>query len=292
MSNLPETTVSSQLMEKVIIGGDLSQLTPQQRVAYYKAACESMGLNPFTKPFGYIMLNGKLTLYALKGATDQLRKIHEVSIYKTEKERIDDLFLVTAYARDKTNRTDTDMGVVTVGHLQGDKLANAMMKAMTKAKRRVTLSLCGLGWLDETEIETIPTARHIEVSEEGEIIDTDPEIEDAPGPGLSDNGQEAEPKEGRTWLQWVCKNGRTELRNVWNAMVMSGEYANWQHAKNAMSPNEKTGNEGYPFPEDFEIKADQPITCTGALKVYDWAMERKEDTVAALIDGTVVEEGE
>ena len=33
------------------------------------------------------------------------------------------------------------------------------MKAETKAKRRVTLSICGLGMLDETEVETIPGAR-------------------------------------------------------------------------------------------------------------------------------------
>jgi hypothetical protein len=29
------------------------------------------------------------------------------------------------------------------------------MKAETKAKRRVTLSICGLGFLDETEVETL-----------------------------------------------------------------------------------------------------------------------------------------
>ena len=37
---------------------------------------------------------------------------------------------------------------------------NAKLKAITKAKRRVTLSICGLGFLDETEIETIPTGVH------------------------------------------------------------------------------------------------------------------------------------
>ena len=37
---------------------------------------------------------------------------------------------------------------------------NAKLKAITKAKRRVTLSICGLGFLDETEIETIPTRPH------------------------------------------------------------------------------------------------------------------------------------
>ena len=30
------------------------------------------------------------------------------------------------------------------------------MKAETKSKRRVTLSICGLGFLDESEIDTIP----------------------------------------------------------------------------------------------------------------------------------------
>jgi hypothetical protein len=37
-------------------------------------------------------------------------------------------------------------------------LANCYLKAITKAKRRVTLSLLGLGMLDETEVETIPDA--------------------------------------------------------------------------------------------------------------------------------------
>jgi hypothetical protein len=40
---------------------------------------------------------------------------------------------------------------VAIGALKGDALANAPMKAETKSKRRVTLSLAGLGWLDETE---------------------------------------------------------------------------------------------------------------------------------------------
>jgi len=35
------------------------------------------------------------------------------------------------------------------------------MKAETKAKRRVTLSIAGLGWLDETELDTIPHSRPV-----------------------------------------------------------------------------------------------------------------------------------
>ena len=33
------------------------------------------------------------------------------------------------------------------------------MKAETKAKRRVTLSISGMGWMDETEVENIPGAQ-------------------------------------------------------------------------------------------------------------------------------------
>ena len=39
------------------------------------------------------------------------------------------------------------------------------MKSETKAKRRVTLSLCGLAVLDELEVETIPNATKQQVPE-------------------------------------------------------------------------------------------------------------------------------
>jgi hypothetical protein len=84
-----------------------------------------------------------------------------------------DMVSVTAYATDKTGRTDADLGVVSVKGKQGDNLANAMMKAVTKAKRRVTLSICGLGWLDESELETVPTAAPVVVTDDGEILDND-----------------------------------------------------------------------------------------------------------------------
>lgn len=160
----------STLAEQVAVYGDLSKLTPDQRMAYYSEVCGSMGLNPLTRPFDYLNLNGKMVLYAKREATDQLRSIHGVDIFQIDKSKDGDLFTVTAYARDKTGRQDADMGVVNIGRLQGESLANAMMKCITKAKRRVTLSICGLGWLDETEIETIPNARRVVVNDAGDIV--------------------------------------------------------------------------------------------------------------------------
>jgi len=47
------------------------------------------------------------------------------------------------------------MGFAKIAGLKGDMLGNAMLKAVTKAKRRATLSMCGLGMLDEEEIKSI-----------------------------------------------------------------------------------------------------------------------------------------
>lgn len=149
---------SAALLEQVVVGGDLSRLSAGDRMKYYRAVCESVGLNPLTRPFDYLTLNGRMVLYAKRDATDQLRAIHGVSVSRMEKERFDDLFVVTAYAKNKEGREDSSTGAVSIGNLRGEALANAIMKAETKAKRRVTLSLCGLGLLDETEAANVPGA--------------------------------------------------------------------------------------------------------------------------------------
>jgi hypothetical protein len=161
--------VAPEVLESVAVSGDLSGLTAAQRLAYYQAVCRSLGLNPLTKPFEYLSLNGKLRLYALRDAADQLRRLHGISIHITSRERLADLYVVTARARDQTGREDESIGAVALGALKGDALANALMKAETKAKRRVTLSLAGLGWLDETELDTIAGVQVGEPTGQGNI---------------------------------------------------------------------------------------------------------------------------
>jgi hypothetical protein len=155
----PTPPVPPEVLEQVLIGGDLAQLTEAQRLAYYRAVCQSLGLNPLSKPFEYLWLNGKLRLYALRDCADQLRRLHSISIYIVNRERLQDIYVVRARAKDQAGREDESTGAVALGTLKGDALANALMKAETKAKRRVTLSLAGLGWLDETELATIPSVR-------------------------------------------------------------------------------------------------------------------------------------
>jgi hypothetical protein len=166
---------SGAVMETVITKGDLKDLSPKQRAEYYAMVCTSMGLNPLTKPFDFITLNGKLTLYATKGATDQLRGQRNVTVAIESREQVGDLYVVTATARTPDGRADSDIGAVNVKGLAGEALANAMMKATTKAKRRVTLSLCGLGWLDESEVDSIPNVQRPAVDiQTGEIVEPEP----------------------------------------------------------------------------------------------------------------------
>jgi len=169
--------VAFALIEQLVMQGDLSKLNPEQRVLYYKKVCDSAGLNPFTRPFDYITLNGKLTLYAKKDATDQLRKVNGISIERLEDRVVDDLYIVKAYAKTKDGRTDAATGAVTIGHLKGEAKANAIMKAETKAKRRVTLSISGMGLVDESETESIPGAKTVDVDmSTGEIKGSSKEI--------------------------------------------------------------------------------------------------------------------
>lgn len=150
--------------DAVLIQGDLSTLSEDQRAAYYLRVCESLGLNPHTQPFEFIPLGGKLKLYATRACSDQLRKLHGVSIQILSRELVEDIYTVTARAEDMTGRTDESCGVVSLKGLMGEARSNKIMCAETKAKRRVTLSICGLGWLDETEVESQIQSQQVRVS--------------------------------------------------------------------------------------------------------------------------------
>jgi len=155
----PQNTMPSAIaVDDLIARGDLSKLTPEQRVTHYLNVCRSSGLNHLTQPFQYVTLNGKLQLYARKDATDQLRKLHGISLSVVNRTVQGDLLTVHVRATDKSGRSDEDFGVVSIAGLRGEAAANAAMKAVTKGKRRATLSLVGLGMLDETEIENVPNA--------------------------------------------------------------------------------------------------------------------------------------
>ena len=159
MTAITETAVSAATLEHVLATGDLAKLTTPQRVAYYGRTCETLGLNPLTRPFRYLSFQGQIQLYATRDACDQLRKLHKISIVITGQSLESNLYVVTVKATTPDGRTDEDVGVVTLGNHQAESRANQLMKAVTKAKRRVTLSICGLGFVSEDELDTMPGAQ-------------------------------------------------------------------------------------------------------------------------------------
>lgn len=147
-----------EIIEKVVIGGDLSKLNPKERMSYVKARCEAAGLNIITRPFEYLVLNGKTVLYATKSCAESLVGLHGLSVEILLREHDPDLGIYSATARATfpSGRFVDDMGVTPVRSLHPADLSNAMMKAITKAKRRAVLSACGLGdVIDESELETV-----------------------------------------------------------------------------------------------------------------------------------------
>lgn len=154
--------LSPESVEALLLDGDLGKLSVVDRLTYYKNVCDTIGLDWKTQPFNYLRLNGKLQLYPTKRCTDQLRTVRKISIDEiTFVPAGDGIYCISAKASDGDGRTDSDIGAVETRGLSGTNLANAMKKAVTQAKRRVTLSICGLGMLDETEIEQIDGAETI-----------------------------------------------------------------------------------------------------------------------------------
>ena len=185
------------LLEKLVLEGDLSMLTPQERLSYYRKVCDTLGLAPFSRPFAFIRLSGKLTMYATAGAAEQIRANNKVSVSVTSRgETIGGkVYMVVARATTPDGRSDESIGVVNIEGKSGDDLANAMMKCETKAKRRVSMSICSLGFFDPPEISGIGDARIVDVDpltgampgEEHRIHKADP----APAPQQPAPAQEA-----------------------------------------------------------------------------------------------------
>ena len=154
---------AAALFETLVLHGDLSKMTQEQRIQYYKLVCERVGLDPYQKPFDLINLSGKLTLYANKTCTAQLTSIRGLRVAIVAREVIGDQYVVTARCETPTGSYSEDIGAVTIGGMRGDAASNAMKKAATQAKRRAILSACGLGMLDEEEVVQVQGAERIEL---------------------------------------------------------------------------------------------------------------------------------
>jgi hypothetical protein len=153
--------IDGDVIAKLVTTGDLSQLNSAQQVAYYRYRCQQVGLDPAAKPFDLLKLQGRMTLYANAGCTQQLCALHKLSVAITSRDKVDDIYVVCARVTGPDGRSTENTGAVSIGGLKGEALANALLKTVTKATRRTVLAHVGLGMMDETEVETIPGAQKI-----------------------------------------------------------------------------------------------------------------------------------
>jgi hypothetical protein len=160
--DMTEARDLATVAESLVTRGDLSGLTPGERARHYVRTCEGLGLNPHSQPFSFLTLQGKLVMYANRGASDQLAAMHRVNrriIRGPEEITLGGQKLVIAVCEATMPNGRIETAIATVPMTDP---VNVLMKAETKAKRRVTLSILGLGMLDETEVETIPGAVRVD----------------------------------------------------------------------------------------------------------------------------------
>ena len=151
--------VDQATMNTIMLKGDLSGLTDSQLTQYYVAFCQHVGLDAISKPFDILSLSGKKVLYCTRSGTQQLNMRHKISHAVTSREIQQGIFMVTCRASMLDGRFTDSIGAVPIAGKSGEALANLMMKAETKAKRRATLDIVGLGILDESEVDLIPGAK-------------------------------------------------------------------------------------------------------------------------------------
>ena len=171
--------VDPEALNRALMAGDLAKLSPADRTQYYLALCQSNGLNPLTRPFIVLKTqDGSLQWYPTVGCAEQLRKRDRVSMRVLSRD-LDPtgLYVITVEASTPDGRVEQSQGIVTLAEprmawkknaegqsvkmeeksssgepimvpLYGKARENAMMRAESKAKRRATFAICGLGLPD------------------------------------------------------------------------------------------------------------------------------------------------
>jgi hypothetical protein len=144
---------------------NLSEMSNEQREQHRIAVCVALGLDPDPRlgNLDYAWMpaeNGmkNLVLYAKRGITEQLRDINDVNITSLEQHDGPGYVSFKVTATNKKGRQEIAVGAHETEGLKGKRLADGIATAQTRALRRVTLQFAGYGVLDESEINTQPTA--------------------------------------------------------------------------------------------------------------------------------------
>ena len=264
-------------VEAALVQGDITRLNTQERITYYKTLCESLGLNPITRPFEYVTQKGKLSLYCKKDAAEQLRKLHNVSIQILDRSFHDGVYIVRTQAKMPNGRLDEAIGAISVQSLKGEELANALMKGETKAKRRVTLSICGLGFLDETEVADMKGAVFVT---EAELADSEHKRmleQEQAGKTATQTPSQPKPQETKT------ENQKPNQQNAIEAEVLPQTETKQETVEPPKpSPSETPKQEVHTVNPYLVINRQQQVRLFAIAKERGWSHEQIKEALVSM----------
>lgn len=141
--------VSRAAMIKALALNDYSRLTPEERLMWVGALAKATGANPLVRIVEWLTFQGRLQPYATKAFAEQMRLIHNISVRVKSRKRDEGCVIVEVEGKTPDGRVDESMAAIPLAASDiGEKFAAAAMKAETKAKRRLTLSMMGLGFME------------------------------------------------------------------------------------------------------------------------------------------------
>lgn len=174
------TDNEKKLLMKFALEGSVHTWSQQDKVAYLACVNKKAGL-----PFGTIGLLRteyedwktkqkviKEFPYASRQTTIELAASREISLEQKKEYIAQDEARYTYRATDiRTGRFIEAVGSCSLINSKGNPLdatarSNKIMHAETKAKRRASLEICGLAFLDDTEVDSVEGATRLELKED------------------------------------------------------------------------------------------------------------------------------
>lgn len=163
--------VSQDAMKSIALHGDYSKVSDTDRVNIALNLCETFGLNPATVPFNWLKneKTGAISLYPNKSCAAGLASNRKLSVQVVKEGPIMDTAYSVTVKVTEGDRVTEDVGVTSMSYFKkgdantpgswqrvdGTGLADAVMKAHTKATRRAVLKHCGLSLPEEKEEEPL-----------------------------------------------------------------------------------------------------------------------------------------
>jgi hypothetical protein len=167
MTEMPAKYDADPTVIDQLIRGDVSGVPREALLRYIFTFCERVGISPLAVPFSLMKTQRGMQLVANRNFYDAVAGKYSVSrecvgegLFEGTK-----LYFTRYRATTPDGRVTEDMALVDTAGLNGNDLANAIMKAHTKGRNRVTRAHLGFPFPDETEAETVPGASVVSIEQ-------------------------------------------------------------------------------------------------------------------------------